>query len=105
VRMHGRDFANIHVDELTHEQRVGLRTDFRDEFYYVFVDSVEFEQTGEASFYVLSDREAKETIGRVYKSHLDGKRRSRNENSDDFWVYPADLARFTDNHLERLGLR
>src|SRR5437773_8492872 len=56
VRLHGRDYANVHVDELTHEQRVGLRTDFRDEFYYVFVDSAEFGQTGEASFYVLSDR-------------------------------------------------
>lgn len=105
VRLHGRDFADVQLDESTRKQRVGMRRDFRDGFYYVFVDSANFAQTGGATFYVLSDREAKQTIGSVYKRHLDGKRRSRNESSDDFWVYPTDLQAFSDDCLERLPLR
>lgn len=104
VRLHGRDYADVQVDESTREQRVAMRTDSRDDFYYVFVDSVGFAERGEAELYLLSDREAKGTIGSVYKRRLDGKRRTRNESSDDFWVYPDDLRRFFDNRLERLPL-
>lgn len=105
VRLHGRNFANVKVDELTRQQQVQMLTDFRPDFYYVFVDSVGFSETGEASFYLMSDKEAKETIGAIYKRRLEGKRRIRNENSDDFWVYPSEIDAFSDNSLERLPLR
>jgi len=105
VRLHGRTFADVTVDELTRQQHVEMRTDFRHDFYYIFVDSVGFSETGEASFYLLSDKEAKETIGSIYKRRLEGKKRIRNENSDDFWVYPAEIGAFSDNSLERLPLR
>lgn len=105
VRAHGRDYTDVQVDQSTRRQRVRMRTDYRDDFFYVFVDSADFAETGEAAFYVLSDREAKETIGMAYKRRFHGRKRIRNPESDDFWIHPEDLQEFSDNRLKRLRLR
>ncbi len=103
VRAHGRTYAQVEVDKITHIQRIKARTDIEETLRYVFVDMVEFPKTGEAKFYVLSDREATSTLSNVYRHSRGNKRRPRTPDSDDFWINRKDLEKFADDRLLRLG--
>jgi hypothetical protein len=106
VRAHARNYATVTTNKKTGYQHIRPRTDIREGFYYVFVDSVAFPDTGEAKFFVLSDREAKTTLSEVYRKARaahGNKRRRRNPDSDDFWIYPMDLQAFSDDRLARLA--
>lgn len=106
VRAHARDYATVKTNQKTGFQRIRPRTDIQEGFYYVFVDSVDFLETGEVKFFVLSDREAKKTLSEAYRrarAAHGNKRRQRNEDSDDFWIYPKDLEAFADDRLRRLS--
>jgi hypothetical protein len=66
---------------------------------------VRFPESGEGQLYALSDREAKTTLTEVYRKARaahGNKRRTRNMDSDDFWIYPNDLEEFRDDRLLRI---
>jgi len=106
VRAHARDYAIVKTNQKTGFQSIRQRIDIQEGFFYVFVDSVEFPETGEAKFFVLSDREAKRTLTEVYRTAraaYGNKRRRRNVDSDDYWIYTKDLEDFADNRLDRFS--
>jgi len=104
VRMHARDYAVVETDPATGIQRIKPREDARDGFFYVFVDSTRFHETGEAAFYVLSDSEAMISLSEVYRKQREvhgNVRRPRNPDSDDFWGWPKDIEVYADDKLLR----
>lgn len=82
------------------KQDISLRTDYDSNLYYVFVDVGTWLKNRNADYFILSDKEAKSTFGKIYLKLKNGK--VRKSKSTDFWVEYRDIKNFKDKYLKSI---
>ena len=102
VRQHALKFCNS-VPK-SGKTLITVNTEYRSNFFYIYVDVNAWLEKGKASFFVLSDKEAKNKFGRKYKKCYNNKKRRKND-SDDMWIEYSDISEYVDNNLNGLKKR
>lgn len=95
VRQHAGNFCRIGKKSGVSE--ISLFKEFRKNYFYIYVDVNAWLKKGKAEFYVLSDKEAKMTFGKIYKRDHHGEKPHRQ--SDDMWIKYEDIFKRKDNNL------
>lgn len=74
---------------------------FKKNYYYCYVNVNTWLETGKASLFIVSDKEAKNIFGKKYQKSNNNKQIRKN-NSDDMWIEYQDLAKHRDNSFSKL---
>ena len=99
IRQSASVFCDVKINR-ERRQTVSLKTDFDPHMFYVYVDVGVWLKSGQADYYILSDKKAKSVFSKKYKNIYDG--RIRDSNSSDFWVEYSDVKKFKDNSFSSI---
>jgi len=100
INQHAKKFVDIKL--INGKQIISIKKDYRSHYFYIFVDVKKWLDCTKADFYVLSDKEAKNILGRSYKNKHHKKARPKNPNSDDMWVEYKDIEKHKDNNFKKI---
>jgi len=95
VRQHAGTFCKI--GKRFGATEISLIKEYREKYFYIYVDVNAWLTKGKADFYVLSEKEAKMTFGKMYKK--DHHKEKPHRISDDMWIKYEDIFERKDNNL------